>query len=52
VDTYRHNAQVGWKLWEFRIPKRSLADVGYVYLASLPLFLAGSCFEFLSSWNV
>jgi hypothetical protein len=27
-------------------------DVGYVYLASLPLFLAGSCFEFLSSWNV
>ncbi len=52
VDTYKHNAEVGLKLWKFRIPKESLVSVGYVYLVSLPIFLVASCFEFLSSWNM
>ncbi|MGA9120773.1 MAG: hypothetical protein WB699_15515 [Bacteroidota bacterium] len=52
VETYKHNAEVGWRIWEFRIPRKSLIAVGYVYLVSTPLFLIGSCFEFLSSWNM
>ena len=52
VDTYRHNSDVGWRFSRWRIRKESLADLGLVLLASIPLFLAGSSFEFLSSWNV
>jgi len=52
LDTYRHNAKVNWKFWQLRIPRGSLIAVGYVYMVSLPLFLVGSCFEFLSSWNM
>ncbi|MCL4538483.1 MAG: hypothetical protein M1378_02605 [Bacteroidetes bacterium] len=52
VDTYKRNLEVSWRFWKFRIPKESLADVGYVYLVSLPVFLAASSFEFLSSWNM
>jgi hypothetical protein len=52
VDTYKHNHEVGWRFWKFRIPKESLAAVGYVYLVSLPVFLVASCFEFLTSWNI
>ena len=51
LDTYKQNVEVGWKFWNLRIRKESILSVGYVYLASLPLFLAGSCFEFLSTWN-
>ena len=52
VETYKHNSGVGWRIWQFRIPRRSIVDVGYIYLVSIPLFLIGSCFEFLSSWNM
>ena len=52
VDTYRHNAEIGWRIWKFRIPKESIAAVGYVNLVCLPVFLFASCFEFLSSWNL
>ena len=52
VETYKHNSEVGWRIWEFRIPRESIVAVGYVYLVSIPLFLFGSCFEFLSSWNM
>lgn len=51
ADTYRHNSDVGGRLWKWRIRKESLADLGLVLLGSIPLFLAGSCLEFLSSWN-
>ncbi len=51
IETYKHNSQVGWRFWRFRIPRRSLLAVGYVYLASAPIFLLASCVEFLSSWN-
>ena len=51
VDTYKHNSQVSWRFWKFRIPKKNIAAVCYVYALSIPLFLVGSCFEFLSSWN-
>ena len=52
VDTYRHNTQVGWRIWKFRIPKKSIVAVSCVYLVSLPIFFLASCFEFLSSWNI
>lgn len=51
IDTYEQNTEVGWKLWKFRIRKENLRAVGLVCLVSLPLFLAGSSFEFLSTWN-
>ncbi len=52
VDSYRHNSQVSWRIWDYRVPKASLLDVGYVYILSIPLFFIASCFEFLSSWNI
>lgn len=52
VDSYKHNIGVSWKLWNYRIPKPSLQDVGYVYLVSIPMFFIASNFEFLSSWNI
>ena len=52
VSTYKYNAAVGWKFWNLRIPKGSLARVCRVYVVSLPLFLVASCFEFLSKWNM
>jgi len=51
VDTYRHNTQVSWKVWKYRMPAPSLKDLGIVFCTSLPLFLLASGFEFLSSWN-
>ena len=52
VDSYKHNIGVSWKLWNYRIPKPSLQDVGYAYLVSIPMFFIASNFEFLSSWNI
>ena len=52
VDWYRYNSTVGWKIWNYRIPKSSLKDLGGVYLVCIPLFFIASCFEFLSSWNI
>lgn len=52
VDTYKHNNEVSWRFWKFRISKESIVAVGYVYLVSLPIFFFASCFEFLSSWNM
>ena len=52
IDFYRHNSTVSWKFWNYRIPKASLKNLGYVYLVSVPLFFIASCFEFLSSWNI
>jgi hypothetical protein len=52
VDCYRYNSTVSWKIWNYRIPKTSLKDLGYVYLVCIPLFFIASCFEFLSSWNI
>jgi len=52
IDFYRHNSTVSWKIWNYRFPKTSLQDLGYVYLVSIPLFFIASSFEFLSSWNI
>jgi len=52
IDTYELNNAVGWKLWNYRIPRSSLKNLGYVYVATIPLFFVASCFEFLSSWNI
>jgi hypothetical protein len=52
IDFYRHNSTVSWKIWNYRLPKTSLQDLGYVYLVSIPLFFIASSFEFLSSWNI
>jgi len=51
VETYRYNSTVGWRFWQFRIPKQCITRVGYVYMVAIPIFLFASCFEFLSSWN-
>lgn len=52
IEFYRHNSIVSWKFWNYRIPIASLKNLGYVYLVSVPLFFAASCFEFLSPWNI
>ena len=52
LEAYKYNSQISWKLWQFRIPKESLMNVGYVYLVSIPLFFIASCYEFLSPWNL
>ena len=52
VEFYRHNAEVGWRFWRYRLPRESLADLGYVFAVTVPLFFVASAFEFLSPWNV
>ena len=52
VALYRHNPDVGWRVWRYRFPRPIVADTAYVITASIPLFLVASCFEFLSPWNV
>jgi hypothetical protein len=51
IDCYKLNSAISWKIWNYRIPKANLEEVGYVYLVSVPLFFLASCFEFLSHWN-
>lgn len=52
VELYRRNADVGWHLSRFRLPRQSFVDLGYVYAATVPIFFVASAFEFLSPWNV
>ncbi len=52
VDSFKLNSNVSWRIWEYRFPKASFQDLGYVYLVSIPIFFIASCFEFLSSWNI
>jgi hypothetical protein len=51
VDLYRHNPSIGWRFWRYRMSRRSVADLGYVFAVAIPLFLVASAFEFLSTWN-
>ena len=51
VELYRQNADTGWRLSQFRLPRQGLADVGCAFAAAIPLFLLASAFEFLSPWN-
>lgn len=52
VELYRRNADVGWRLSRFRLPRQSFVDVACVYAVTVPLFLVASTFEFLSPWNI
>lgn len=52
VDFYINNKIQGWRIWDFRIQKESLIDLGCVYLLVVPLFFIASCFEFFSTWNI
>ena len=52
IELYRKNASVGWQLSRVRAPRESLADLGWVYVVAIPIFLVASAFEFLSPWNV
>ena len=52
VDLYRHNADVSWRFWQYRLPRQSFADLGYVFAVAVPLFFIASAFEFFSPWNV
>ena len=52
VELYRHNIDVSWRFWRYRLPRETLVDLGCVFAVAIPLFLAASAFEFLSSWNV
>jgi len=52
VDFYYYNKMQGWSLWKYKIQKKWLTELGYVYLLVIPLFFIASCFEFLSAWNV
>jgi len=38
--------------WLGVFPVEALKDMGWMYVASLPLFLVGSLWEFLSPWNL
>ncbi|MBI4885821.1 MAG: hypothetical protein HY824_01900 [Acidobacteria bacterium] len=51
VDLYRHNSDVSWRFWRYRLPRESLVDVARVYAATVPLFFVASAFEFFSPWN-
>jgi hypothetical protein len=51
VEFYRHNADVSWRFWRYRLPRRTLVDLGCVYAVAVPLFFLASAFEFLSPWN-
>lgn len=51
VELYRHNADISWRFWRYRLPRQSLVDLGCVFAVSVPLFFAASAFEFLSPWN-
>lgn len=51
VELYRHNADVGWRFSQFRLPRQGLGDVGCAFAVAVPLFLGASAFEFLSPWN-
>jgi hypothetical protein len=52
VELYRHNPSIGWRFWTYRLPRESLLDLGCAFAVAIPLFLAASAFEFLSSWNL
>ena len=51
VELYRHNADISWRFWRYRLPRETLGDLGYVFAVTVPLFLLASAFEFLSPWN-
>lgn len=52
VELYRHNADVSWRFWRYRLPRQSVVDLGCVLVVTVPLFFVASAFEFLSPWNV
>ena len=52
IDFYNYNKSKGWMIMKFGIQKKSLIDLGLVYILVIPLFFIASCFEFLSSWNI
>ena len=52
VEFYRHNTDVSWRFWRYRLSRESLVDLGCAYAVAIPLFFLASAFEFLSSWNV
>jgi hypothetical protein len=52
VELYRHNTDVSWRFWRYRLPRQSLVDLTYVFAVAIPLFFVASAFEFLSPWNV
>jgi len=52
VELYRHNADVSWRFWRYRLPHQSLVDLICVLAVAAPLFFVASAFEFLSPWNV
>ena len=52
VELYRHNPDISWSFWRYRLPRESLVDLGYVFAVTVPLFFVASAFEFLSPWNV
>ena len=52
VELYRHNADIGWRFWRYRLPRQSLVDLGCVFAVAVPLLFIASAFEFLSPWNV
>lgn len=52
VELYRHNADTSWRFWRYRLPRESLVDLACAVAVAVPIFVAASAFEFLSSWNV
>lgn len=52
IDFYNNNIMNGWLVWKYKLQKRSLIDLGFVYILVVPLFFIASCFEFISTWNI
>lgn len=51
IDLFKTNKRIGWLFWKYKIDKKSLTDLGYVYILAVPLLFLASCFEFMSGWN-
>jgi hypothetical protein len=51
LDLFAHNAAVGWRIWQYRIPRPVFATLLGAYALAVPLFLLASMVEFLWPWS-
>lgn len=51
VELYRHNTDISWRFWRYRLPRQILVDLICVFAVAVPLFFVASAFEFLAPWN-
>ncbi len=52
LSMFRLRTDVQSRKWARIFPVQALRDFGWLYLIAVPIFLAGSLWEFLSTWNL